>query len=40
MSRPRAIVDGEYDDIPAQAFYMKGPIEEVLEDAEQLKKQG
>src|ERR1700723_1410147 len=31
------IVDGKYDDIPEQAFYMKGPIEEVLEAAEKMK---
>jgi F-type H+-transporting ATPase subunit beta len=34
----REIVEGKYDDIPEQAFYMKGPIEEVLEAAEKLKK--
>jgi F-type H+-transporting ATPase subunit beta len=33
----QAIVDGKYDDIPEQAFYMKGPIEEVLEAAEKMK---
>src|ERR1700683_2465465 len=33
----KAIVDGKYDDIPEQAFYMKGPIEEVLEAAEKMK---
>src|SRR6201987_1612803 len=33
----KAIVEGKYDDIPEQAFYMKGPIEEVLEAAEKLK---
>ena len=32
------IVDGKHDDIPEQAFYMKGSIEEVLETAEQMKK--
>ena len=32
-----AIVDGKYDDIPEQAFYMKGPIEEVLQAAEKMK---
>ena len=32
------IVEGKYDDIPEQAFYMKGPIEEVLEAAEKMKK--
>ena len=31
------IVDGKHDDIPEQAFYMLGPIEEVIERAEQLK---
>src|ERR1700687_4207360 len=33
----RGIVEGKYDDIPEQAFYMKGPIEEVLEAAEKMK---
>src|ERR1700732_4421429 len=33
----KAIVEGKYDDIPDQAFYMKGPIEEVLEAAEKMK---
>ncbi|MGA7589818.1 MAG: F0F1 ATP synthase subunit beta [Candidatus Sulfotelmatobacter sp.] len=33
----KAIVEGKYDDIPEQAFYMKGPIEEVLEVAEKMK---
>ena len=32
------IVEGKYDDIPEQAFYMKGTIEEVLEAAEKMKK--
>ncbi|MEK7407491.1 MAG: F0F1 ATP synthase subunit beta [Acidobacteriota bacterium] len=31
------IVAGKHDDVPEQAFYMKGTIEEVLEHAEQLK---
>jgi len=31
------IVAGKHDDIPEQAFYMKGTIEEVLEAAEKLK---
>ncbi len=31
------INEGKYDDIPEQAFYMKGTIEEVLEAAEKLK---
>ena len=34
------ILAGECDDIPEQAFYMVGGIEEVYERAEQLKKQG
>jgi F-type H+-transporting ATPase subunit beta len=29
----REIVEGEHDDIPERAFYMKGAIEQVLEDA-------
>jgi F-type H+/Na+-transporting ATPase subunit beta len=33
----RGIVEGKYDDVPEQAFYMKGTIEEVLEAAEKLK---
>src|ERR1035441_8043327 len=31
------IVDGKHDDIPEQAFYMKGSIDEVLEEAEKMK---
>jgi F-type H+/Na+-transporting ATPase subunit beta len=31
------INEGKYDDIPEQAFYMKGKIDEVLEAAEKLK---
>ena len=33
----REILEGKYDDIPEQAFYMVGTIEEVLEKAEKLK---
>jgi F-type H+-transporting ATPase subunit beta len=33
----KEINEGKYDDIPEQAFYMKGTIEEVLEAAEKLK---
>src|ERR1700747_2940760 len=33
----KATVKGKYDDIPEQAFYMKGPIEEVLQAAEKMK---
>ncbi len=33
----KEIIEGKYDDMPEQAFYMKGAIEEVLETAEKLK---
>jgi len=32
----KGIVDGEYDNIPEQAFYMKGNIEEVIADAKKM----
>ncbi len=32
----KAIADGQYDDVPEQAFYMVGPIEEVEEKARKL----
>jgi F-type H+/Na+-transporting ATPase subunit beta len=32
------IVDGKHDEIPEQAFYMQGGIDDVLERAEQMKK--
>jgi F-type H+/Na+-transporting ATPase subunit beta len=32
----RAIVDGEYDDLPEQAFYMVGPVSEAVERAKRL----
>jgi F-type H+-transporting ATPase subunit beta len=32
----KEIVEGKYDEIPEQAFYMKGTIEEVLEAAEKM----
>ena len=32
----KAIVDGEYDDLPEQAFYMVGSIDEVVEKAKSL----
>jgi F-type H+-transporting ATPase subunit beta len=35
----REIVEGKHDDLPEQAFYMQGTIEEVQERAEQLKKE-
>ena len=33
----KGIVDGEYDHIPEQAFYMVGTIDEVLAKAETVK---
>jgi F-type H+-transporting ATPase subunit beta len=33
----KEIVEGKYDDIPEQAFYMKGTIDEVLQAAEKMK---
>src|SRR5581483_10957975 len=33
----KEIIDGKHDDVPEQAFYMKGTIDEVLEAAEKLK---
>ncbi|NQV89746.1 MAG: F0F1 ATP synthase subunit beta [Parcubacteria group bacterium] len=32
----REILDGKYDDLPEQAFYLKGSIEEVIEAAKEL----
>ena len=32
------ICDGKHDDVPEQAFYLQGTIEDVLEAAEQMKK--
>ncbi|HEY0565829.1 MAG TPA: F0F1 ATP synthase subunit beta, partial [Terriglobales bacterium] len=34
----REIIEGKHDDVPEQAFYMKGGIEEVLQSAEDMKK--
>jgi len=34
----KEVLEGKHDDVPEQAFYMVGTIEEVLEKAEQLKK--
>jgi F-type H+-transporting ATPase subunit beta len=34
----REIVEGKHDDVPEQAFYMQGTIEDVLARAEELKK--
>jgi len=33
----KRIVDGEFDDLPEQAFYMRGGIEEVIEAADKMK---
>jgi F-type H+/Na+-transporting ATPase subunit beta len=33
----KEIIEGKHDDVPEQAFYMKGSIEEVLEEAEKMK---
>ena len=35
----KGLIEGEYDDIPEQAFYMTGTMEEVLRKAEELKSQ-
>ena len=32
----QGIVDGDYDDLPEQAFYMAGTIEEVIEKAKTM----
>jgi F-type H+-transporting ATPase subunit beta len=36
----KEIVEGTHDDIPEQAFYMKGGIEEVIEDAKKMAAEG
>jgi F-type H+-transporting ATPase subunit beta len=33
----KEIVEGKYDDVPEQAFYMVGTIEEALEKADKMK---
>src|SRR5256714_8232814 len=33
----KEIVDGEHDDIPERAFYMQGPIDQVLENAKSMR---
>ena len=35
----KEICEGKHDEIPEQAFYMKGGIEEVIEEAEQMAKE-
>ena len=34
----KEIVDGKYDDLPEQAFYMQGSLDDVRARAEQMKK--
>lgn len=34
----QGVLDGKYDDLPEQAFYMVGGIEEVVQKAEKLAK--
>lgn len=36
----KEIVEGRHDDLPEQAFYMVGTIDEVIENAERLQKEG
>ena len=36
MGSFKEILDGKYDALPEQAFYMVGPIEEVIAKAEKL----
>jgi F-type H+-transporting ATPase subunit beta len=33
----KEIVEGKHDEIPEQAFYMQGTIDDVLEEAERLR---
>ena len=35
----KGIVEGDYDDLPEQAFYMVGPIEEAIANAERMKEE-
>jgi F-type H+/Na+-transporting ATPase subunit beta len=35
----KEIVEGKHDALPEQAFYMQGTIDDVLQRAEELKKQ-
>ena len=37
ISSFKALVEGKHDDVPEQAFYMVGTIDEALEKAEKLK---
>jgi F-type H+-transporting ATPase subunit beta len=36
----KEVVEGKHDELPEQAFYMQGDIEDVKKRAEELKKQG
>jgi F-type H+-transporting ATPase subunit beta len=36
----KAVLDGEYDHLPEQAFYMVGTVEDAVEKAERLKAEG
>jgi len=36
----KAVAEGEYDDLPEQAFFMMGSIEEVVEQADRMAKAG
>jgi F-type H+-transporting ATPase subunit beta len=36
----KEVVEGKHDDLPEQAFYMQGNIEDVKKKAEELRKQG
>jgi F-type H+-transporting ATPase subunit beta len=36
----KEIIEGKHDDIPEQAFYMKGTIDEVIQEAERMKSVG
>ena len=36
----KEVVEGKHDDLPEQAFYMQGSIEDVKKKAEELRKQG
>jgi F-type H+/Na+-transporting ATPase subunit beta len=34
----KEIAEGKYDDLPEQAFYLQGTLEDVIEKANQLKE--
>jgi F-type H+-transporting ATPase subunit beta len=36
----KEVVQGKHDEIPEQAFYLQGSIDDVLEEWERIKKQG